>query len=190
MAVPSSYCRAALAATLLLVAGTILAFPATASAQVRECIDPGGTPVFTDRQCSDIGAVERKRTVQRSSPSVRLHQGGCARNLQDLVYEMTTAIDGQDANRLAAVYHWAGMSGRTGYSILDRLDAITQRPLVDIIPVMPMTPEGLDGFYYPQASVRQRPIGLRVEQTLANGSTPSSTTFGLQRHLGCWWIKG
>ena len=55
---------------------------------------------------------------------------------------------------------------------------------------MPMTPEGLDGFYYPQASVRQRPIGLRVEQTLANGSTPSSTTFGLQRHLGCWWIKG
>ena len=190
MAVPSSYRRAALAAALLLVAGTVLAFPATASAQVRECIDPGGTPVFTDRQCSDIGAAERKRTAQRTSPSVRLHQGGCDRNLQDHVYEMTTAIDGQDANRLAAVYHWAGMSGRTGYSILDRLDAITQRPLVDIIPVMPMTPEGLDGFYYPQASVRQQPIGLRVEQTLANGSTPSSTTFGLQRHLGCWWIKG
>lgn len=189
MAVRSSYRRAALGAALLVGVGSILAASASASAQVRECVDPGGTTVFTDRQCSDIGAVEQKRATGRP-PSARLHQGGCARNLQDLVFEVTSAIDGQDANRLAAVYHWAGMSGRTGYSILDRLDAITQRPLVDIIPVMPMTPEGLDGFYYPQASVRQQPIGLRVEQTLANGSTPSSTTFGLQRHLGCWWIKG
>ncbi|MFP7722145.1 hypothetical protein [Lysobacter sp. A3-1-A15] len=164
-------------------------FP-SASAQVRECMDPSGTRVFTDRQCRDIGAVERRRTTASPGATLRLHQGGCARNLQDLLFEVTSAIDSRDPNRLAAVYHWTGMSGRTGYSILDRLDAITQRPLVDIIPVMPATPAGLDGSYYPQASVRQLPIGLRVEQTLANGSTPSTTTFGLQRHLGCWWLRG
>ena len=166
-----------------------LAWP-PAMAQVRECIGADGVSIFTDRACADIGAVEQKRPPPGTPPVARLHQGGCARNLQDLVYEMTSAIDGRDANRLAAVYHWAGMSGRTGYSILDRLDAITQRPLVDIIPVLPLTPEGLDGAYYPQSAVRQRPVGLRVEQTLANGITPSSTTFGLHRHLGCWWLKG
>jgi hypothetical protein len=31
-------------------------------------------------------------------------------------------------------------------------------------------------------------VALRVEQTLANGSTPSRTVFGLRRHLDCWWI--
>jgi len=33
-------------------------------------------------------------------------------------------------------------------------------------------------------------VALRVEQTLANGSTPSRSVFGLHRHFGCWWIRG
>lgn len=174
-----------------LLAGIALAaLPAASTvAGVRECTDARGVPVFTDRPCSDLGAVERQPGAAPDRPAARLHPGGCARNLQDLVFEVTSAIDSRDPNRLASVYHWAGMSGRTGYSILDRLDAIAQRPLVDILPVMPAAPDGLDGYYYPQASVRQQPIGLRVEQTLANGRTPSSTTFGLHQHLGCWWIK-
>lgn len=166
------------------------AMPTAANAQVRECTDANGSRVFTDRPCRDVGASDATRGQAGPAGTRRLHQGGCARNLQDLVFEMTTAIDMRDANRLAGVYHWAGMSGRTGYTVLSRLDAITQRPLVDIVPVMPASPDGLDGDYYPQTSVRQAPIALRVEQTLANGSTPSSTTFGLHRHLGCWWLKG
>jgi hypothetical protein len=30
---------------------------------------------------------------------------------------------------------------------------------------------------------------LRVEQTLANGATPSRTVFGLTHYFGCWWIR-
>jgi hypothetical protein len=38
--------------------------------------------------------------------------------------------------------------------------------------------------------VRARaPVGLRLEQTLANGNTPSRTVFSLRRHLDCWWIS-
>jgi hypothetical protein len=33
-------------------------------------------------------------------------------------------------------------------------------------------------------------VALRVEQTLANGSTPSRTVFGLRKYFGCWGIKG
>ena len=28
-----------------------------------------------------------------------------------------------------------------------------------------------------------------VEQTLANGSTLSRTTFGLRQRMGCWWVR-
>jgi len=42
---------------------------------------------------------------------------------------------------------------------------------------------------YPGATVvRRRPVALRVEQTLSNGTTPSRTMFGLRRYMGCWWI--
>jgi hypothetical protein len=189
--------------------------PQHASAQVRRCVTPDGRVIFTDRACADIGAVERVPRPEESGGASRVYRGGCARNLQDLVFEMTTAIDTRDANRLASIYHWAGMSGRAGYAIWNQLDAIANRPLVDIAPVMPGTPEPepiavggsvpgvdtqapveqtnnaatIDGDLYPQTTVRRTPIGLRVEQTLGKGGTPSRTVFGLTRHFGCWWIR-
>jgi hypothetical protein len=149
-------------------------------------------------------------------PGAALHRaGGCARTLQDLVFEMTTAIDGRDANRLAAVYHWPGTSAESGYRIWTRLDAIVNRPLVDIVPVMLVSrpppepaPGGpsaertsndavetvradppVDPELYPQTAIRRNPVALRVEQTLANGATPSRTVFGLTHYFGCWWIR-
>ena len=118
-----------------------------------------------------------------------LRAARCPRNVQDLIYEVTSAIDRRDANRLAALYHWPGMSSEQGYRIMERLSVIVERPLVDVSAVMPTSPEGVDGEYYPQTTVRQVPVGLRVEQTLANGSTPSRTFFGLHRHLDCLWIS-
>lgn len=167
-------------------------FPRPVQAQVRRCTTADGISIYTDRKCADLGASDR---VPRSPPGgartgLRLYRGGCARNLQDLVYEMTTAIDARDVNRLAGLYHWAGVSGRTATSLMNRLDAIAQRPLVDIVPVAARTPDQDEAAYYP-TTVPQRhpPVALRVEQTLANGSTPSRTVFGLQRHFHCWWLR-
>lgn len=162
-------------------------WPHPAYTQVRRCVSPDGTPVYTDRSCRDLGGLERRRDAPGSAPGHRYR--GCARNLPDLVFEMTTAFDMRDPNRLASVYHWPGMSGRSGNGVLSRLDAMVNRPLVDIVPVMPGGGSDAAG-YYPQDSVRQQPVGLRVEQTLANGITPSRTVFGLTRHFGCWWIRG
>src|SRR3546814_11855589 len=93
------------------------------------------------------------------------------------------------------------MSNRNGYSVLGRLDVIANRPLLDVSAVLPaprlsvdagggMTVSGaVDPQDYPGATViRKGPVALRVEQTLSNRSTPSRTTFGLRRHMGCWWI--
>lgn len=159
-------------------------------AQVRRCAGSDGSSIYTDRKCADIGAVDRlPRQAASGAGAARLYRTACSSNLQDLVYEITTAIDSRDVNRLAGVYHWVGMSSRAGYSVMRRLDGIAKRPLVDIIPIAPAAADGADGDYYPQAVVRRAPAGLRLEQTLANGSTPSRTLLRLRRHMGCWWVS-
>ncbi|HJW44925.1 MAG TPA: hypothetical protein VJ484_00380 [Lysobacter sp.] len=122
---------------LILACGLLGLSPRPAAAEVRRCVTSGGQAIFTDRKCDEVGAVESPPREQGQAGDARMHRGGgCARNLQDLVFEMNMAIDAHDANRLASVYHWTGLSGDAGYQIWTRLEAIANRPLVDIVPVM------------------------------------------------------
>lgn len=215
--------------------------PQSAEAQVQRCETPDGRTIFTDKACDDVGAVDRVPRGNAASASTA-HRRQCARTLQDLTLELTMSIDARDANRLAALYHWPGMGTREGYAIMGRLDAIAQRPVVDVRPVFPEpapTPTqpmqqdgeapatGTEASPRPPSSTelmrsaspwrpslatasttsptatppapppaeperpRARPVphALQLDQTLANGSTPSRTVFGLRRHLGCWWIS-
>ena len=187
--------RALLLVGLPMIAAALLpVVPATnARAEVHRCTAPNGESVFTDKRCSDIGAIDRRPQASAGPAGAsRLYRSSCSRTLQDLVYEVTASIDGRDVNRLAGVYDWNGMSTDRAYDIMGKLDAIAQRPLVDVVPILPHVADEdgtlVDGEYYPQAAVRRAPVGLRLEQTLANGSTPSRTTVGLRRALGCWWI--
>lgn len=170
----------------------------TAAAQVRTCVGADGSVVYTDRQCVDIGASERLVTPGAAmGPGARMHRG-CARSVQDLVYELSNSIQSSDVNQLAGVYDWAGMSTTNGYRLMTRLDAIAKRPLVD---VQPMYSGGSDpysdviefdadtGEVITPKPRKARLVGLRVEQTLANGRTPSRTVFGLRKYLGCWWVR-
>lgn len=178
---------------VLCLAAAALAWSGDTTAQVRRCTLPDGTPLYTDRTCESVGAADRVPRATLGAGGVRLYRGGCSRNLQDLVYEMTTAIDAGDVNRLAGVYHWVGASSSSAVALMERLGAVVRRPLVDIVPVSARVPEPDDAGdpradLYPRTTVRLPPVALRVEQTLGNGSTPSQTVFALRRHLGCWWI--
>ena len=139
---------------------------ASAQAQVHRCTMPDGTAVYTDRSCAALGATEQPPRTGLGAGGIRLYRGGCSRNLQDLVYEITTAIDAGDVNRLAGVYHWVGVPSGSAVALMDRLGAVVRRPLVDIVPV-----------------------ALRLEQTEANGTTPAPTVLALRRHLDCWWVS-
>ena len=168
--------RMRLVAVLILLCG---AFPA--GAVVRRCVAADGTLVFTDRRCADVGAVERVQPDTASTHAdVRPYRSACLRNLRDLVDELNLAIDSRDVNRLAALYQWSGLSTRSGYAVMDRLQLIAERPLVGITPLG----SGAD-----DTGTRHAPSGLRLEQTLSNGSTPSHTVLGLRRTQGCWWIS-
>ncbi len=150
-----------------------LLWPDDASAQqpqLNRCAGPGGNTIYTDRPCETIGATER---LPRSAIATAygLRRGGCARNLQDLIYEMTAAIDNRDVNRLGSVYHWVGQSAESGDRILDRLQAIVDRPLVDIVP--------LRGAAAPIATVADplsAPPATAAPPTAAPSTAAASTT--------------
>jgi hypothetical protein len=192
--------------SLLLLASLCLwaafdASPARAQQQgVQRCTTMGGDTVYTDKNCEDIGAMDRLPSASSTGPSAAgaLYRGGCSRTLSDLVAQVSMAISAGDVNRLAGVYHWRGVSDAAALRILNQLDAVTQRPLVDIVPIRPAPAPVVDAGgavvdanqdgYYPTTTQRSRPVGLRVVQTLKNSATPSNTTFGLRRAYNCFWI--
>jgi hypothetical protein len=222
MSPPSA--RLALLLTLAAAASAPVAVPAQDPAP-RRCTGPGGNTIYTDRPCESIGATTR--LPRGAAPAARGGggRGGCARTLQELVYAITNAIDTRDVNRLGEVYHWVGHDQTSGYRVLDRLQAIVDRPLVDIVPLRPAAaasqtdtaetplPAAAEspaaastqpaappaatsdpalpetGDPAPRPWRPRAPVGLRLEQTLTNGSTPSRTVFSLRRHLDCWWIS-
>ena len=136
-----------------------------------------------------------------SSPAAQCSSGHLPRPGRGTLRDLSTphrGIENKDVNRLASLYQWNGISNASANRILNKLEAIVDRPLVDIAPVRPAPPpifdedgvvvdENSDG-YYPQTAARQRPVGLRLEQTLKNGTTPSRTVFGLRRAYKCFWI--
>lgn len=202
-----------LAAALLSAVAIATLAPAPAQAQVRRCTTPDGGTVYTDRSCGSLGAVEtRPETGAGGTPGAALrYRGGCSRRLQDLVFEVTSAIDARDTNWLARSYHWAGMGHRNGYAVLERLDAIARRPLLNVTALRPAqtvvvaapaqaqaapaAPAPLSALVMGTAATAppepppRRPVALRIDQVLSDGVTPSTTTFGLRRHMDCWWIS-
>ena len=191
--------RLALPLALLAFAGS-----GVAHAQVRKCVMPDGKPLYTDQKCEALGATEfptapattRARAAATATAGATagssLYRPGCSHTLQDLVFEITTAIDAQDPNRLSGIYDWGGMSDAAATAAMDRLDAIVHRPLVDISPIEDTSAAdtailpGPDDV--PRTTARRPPVGLRLEQTQANGITPSRTSLALRRRYGCWWI--
>lgn len=160
----------------------LMCLAAPAGAQVRRCVATDGTLVFTDRRCTDVGAVERPQPQTVTAPSYR---DACPRTPRDLVDRLRAAADVRDVNQLAGIYQWNGLSTHTGYAVMDRLQNIVNRPLLDVAPVYAGGENAADEDF---PSARGALVGLRLEQTLADGMTPARTEFAVRRALGCWWI--
>ncbi|MCD9027472.1 hypothetical protein LDO26_04490 [Luteimonas sp. BDR2-5] len=187
-------------AALLLASAALASWwsPRPADAQVRRCVAADGGTIFTDRKCSEVGgSPQPARSADRNrATAVR---SGCARSVRALMQEMQHAIDARDTNRLAGLYHWPGMSHAGGYQVLQRLDTVAQRPLVNITAQRPAQSvvaaqqRGFSGWTsardIPTAPRQLPPTSLRLDQTGANGAGASQTVFSLHRHLGCWWVS-
>lgn len=220
---PPTARRLPIAALLVLGLGALAPTSTpTARAQtsaLNRCESPAGGTIYTDRPCESMGAMPRMVRGVPAPAGAGPYRSGCARTLPALTAAITAAIDAHDVNGLASVYHWVGQNAQSGDRILQQLQAIADRPLVDIVvlraaqrapeadtgtdaaPPAPMAPLAPTAPAAPPAAPaagaddplptppRRAPaVGLRLEQTLKNGSTPSRTVFGLRRHLDCWWV--
>lgn len=179
--------------------------------QINRCTNAQGQTVYGDKPCEAMGARARLLPGGRAAGGNGLYNDSCARRLSEVVAQIQRAVDARDANRLSGIYLWNGLSNAAATQVMDRLDAIVQRPLVDIAPVFPpepaYEPAPPQPFTYtdgtpvdpqqgaaPEVVINnlpqppRRPIGLRLEQTLANSATPSRTVFNLRRQYNCFWI--
>ena len=192
------------AAMLLMCLGSPAISPA--QAQVRRCITPEGQQVYTDRQCADIGAAERSAAPVPPSGAVftglRRRPWMCAENVEELVYQLNNALLARDVNQVAGVYHWVGMSSAGAYAVMNRLEALSKRPTLDVAAAYsnPPDPYAQGGVIevplrpdqdWPELPPAPQPrlIGIQVMQTNARGDATARTLFGLTRHFGCWWIR-
>lgn len=192
----------------------LLPWPDSARAQsIQRCTAADGSSVFTDKPCALLQARPRMQ-APAASPGADTTpidpQRQCPRRLSQLVEQIQQAIQSGDGNRLAALYWWGGQGSAGAAQQLARLEAMAQRPLLDIAPVYPATlataavpdpPAGVSTAspasaepaapapVSPAPAARPRPYALRIEQTLANGSTPASSVIQLRRHYGCFWFS-
>lgn len=165
--------------------------------KIRRCTGSDGRTVTTDKPCAAIDATDRlPRLPSGVGYLKRPNRMVCARNLDELSYEVASAIDLQDANRLAGVYHWAGMDGTQAYQVFARLETLVKRPVADIGPVgggidaEPTWREDAEGNLVPVYPKARAPTGLKIEQLLGRGNVrTTSTVLGLRRHMGCLWLS-
>ncbi|MEB1611416.1 hypothetical protein VDQ74_16205 [Xanthomonas campestris pv. campestris] len=176
--------------------------------EIRRCVTADGQTMFTDRRCEDVGAASRPPPATRTQGNTGLYRYGCPRRLSELVSLLQLAVDSRDVNRLSSLYLWSGQSDTAANQLLSRLEAIVQRPLLDIVPMYPQSdpptweadagtsaaaaaPSSLDGTAVdtalPAAPSRPRPWGLRLEQNLASG-TPARSVLRLRRQYNCFWV--
>jgi hypothetical protein len=204
-----------LAASFLfaLAAAAPAAVPPPQSAEIHHCIAADGDLLYTDKACAALGARDLADDGQARGPFTPAYRSGCIRSLREFAYELSSAIEVGDVNRLAALYRWKGTSTRAGYEVMNRLEEIAGRPLLLVEPVYPAPPalpalpalpaqpamptvpapstEPLPPAepFATEPSPHGPPVALRLDQTLANGVTPAPTTLRLAREFGCWWVS-
>ncbi len=183
---------------LLLTCCTLV--PTAHAQQINRCTDAQGRTVYGDQSCETMGARERLPSPARAIGGSGLYRDSCARRLSEVVAQIRAATDARDPNLLSGIYLWNGLSNASATQVMDRLNDIVQRPLVDIAPVYPSQPTqepaeanaataGSNPEFIAPLPTPPRPVALRLEQTLGNGHTPSRTVLSLRRQYNCFWIS-
>lgn len=187
----------------------LLAGNAASAQDTHRCLRADGSVIYTDRLCEP--EQTEKPEITTSGPTVpqasRSGRTGlppppaCSKSPDDLVYSVRSAIEMKDVNQLVKSYHWVGISQEQSESLLSRLDAIADRPLLDVQLLYPQaqldtlseTPadEPLrDDIPVYREPAQKPPYALKITQYRSATSTETvSTVFRLQPYYQCWWIR-
>lgn len=184
--------------------------PLHAASAILRCRSADGTLVYTDKACGAFGAKavpisgdllgriyrdearygsdDTSATADGPLPPVvrRSARGGCARTPTQLAMDLRGALALGDVNRVAESYHWVGMSSRQGERVLDRLQGLTGKPV-------------LDGHYF-DAQIGDAGAVLAsndnaiggdagmLQLVLGGGDARSAIDFDVHKYAGCYFV--
>ncbi len=141
-------------------ASTASAVPLPGGVALHHCIGKDGITIFTDRPCDDLQAEESPRAAEQapSQPGRIISVRSCARTQDELAAGVRSALENHDVNRFAEYYDWAGMGSAQGYRLMDRMEAFSARPLVDV-QLMTARPAEPGDYANPQPTAFLRALG-------------------------------
>ena len=124
---------------------------------------------------------------------------------------MRSALESRDVNRLAEYYHWSGMGTATGYRLMERLGAFSERPWwmsnwsrarsrnPMTCPDQPLLPQVIDPFAPDDAETGREPAAAPAPRrptccawtrcAAASDLGIQATYFHLRSNAGCWWMQ-
>jgi hypothetical protein len=164
---------------------------------IRRCIGPDGVSIYTDRPCDTFNAVDRKAppvSGTHAAPDIDTPTGftrsDCARRADTLLFDLRRAIESDNVNQLAGLYHWPGIGRRASTAIMDRLERVVAQPLASVELVYPdIAPVLDDPGAFPPGTPSEDPTGIRILQVDPGEIEPRyRQDLRLVRHAACWWI--
>lgn len=196
----------------LLAATLPISQPVRAGGGIQRCQSADGSAVYTDRACATIGAkavpisgelltrIARDEaahpsmsdayadasdtptiiTVTRRSPSA-----GCARTPTQLSMDLQGSLALRDVNRLAESYHWVGQSHQQAQQMMQRLDQLAGKPLLQAHFFDAQIGPG--GMQLADASNGNRGAGV-MQLRFGGDSAPQVVDFDVLRYAGCYFI--
>ncbi|MFD0739252.1 hypothetical protein ACFQZQ_08175 [Lysobacter koreensis] len=203
---------AAFVATLI-AALLPLSQPVRAGSGIQRCEGADGTAVYTDRACSSLGAkatpisgelLTRIARDEAANPSDnagemlagpatttltaaarRSPSAGCARTPTQLSMDLQGSLALHDVNRLAESYHWVGQSHRQAQQLMQQLDRLASKQLLDAHFFDAQIGPG--GMQLANAGRGNGNAGV-MQLTLGGDGSPQVVDFDVLRYAGCYFI--
>ena len=176
-----------------------LAAPAAAKEiAVYRCESPAGVPVYSDQPCGagTVLRLDREGTrppvaaegIAAEAPA-EAPPGTCpARTAADLPAAVSDAFASGDANRLASLYHWTGLTDADARRMFGRFDALLAEPLRNVGVGSAIHSAGERGFDAALEAPDALPAGeLWLE--LGPAQVPRQVRFRIVHHAGCAWLS-
>ena len=194
-------CRNArvLLAVLLAAAGS-----QPVAAQVQSLHDARGNGHLHRPACPDVGAVEQTATGPPAAGAKAAQWRLRAQPSRPGSGDSTAPSTPATPIAWRASTTGPGCRAAAAYDVLERLDAHRAAPLVGIVPVMPAEPRRHAADRRTRCSCPRWHRTVRAAAPAQAGTGGAArgadagqrhhaiahTVFGLQKHFGCWWIKG
>ncbi|KLD78979.1 hypothetical protein Y886_07135 [Xanthomonas hyacinthi DSM 19077] len=164
----------ALALLLLLL---LIAVPAAAQTTIHRCIGTDGRPVFSDQQCTSIGAtsIMPPAPAAASSTAVDTPTGPntgllCAKDVAGLREGIAQAFANRDANRIGGLILWSGYGSGGAIENIRNMNELVHQSL---LAGEGNEAGGLD-------AVTARP---------GNDAATRRAHFSVGRDSGCLWLR-